>query len=273
MPLHLDIIPQPSHDEHPIRLLQLSDPHLLENKQDFFAGIQPFKSLQMVIEHSKRHLPFDCILSTGDIAQQPSQQTYLDYLEEVAVFNLPHYWIRGNHDDNGNFPDLSPSEEPEIILIGQWCLIMLNSQKQGCVHGEISPMQLEYLAQALHKYHNYFTVIALHHNTFPVGCKWLDQHSLQNQQAFLDCIQDQEQVKMVLSGHVHQEFSHRHRHIDFLSCPSTCIQFKPQSEEFCLDSQPPGYRIIELYANGNYSTKILRLSENIGEIDYKLCEY
>jgi Icc protein len=44
-----------------------------------------------------------------------------------------------------------------------------------------------------------------------------------------------------------------------MSTPSTCIQFKPGSKTFALDDLPPGYRRLDLHADGNIDTAVERL--------------
>lgn len=257
----------------PIRILQLSDPHLLEDKHKTFAGILPFLSLQKVLEHVQQHLPVDCILTTGDIAQEPTTTTYQYYFDEIAKLNLPHFWVRGNHDDNDSFPEQNEQDEPEVILIDRWCIILLDSEVIDKVYGEISDDHLDKLHDILQSHQDYHVLIALHHHTFAVNCAWLDAHKLKNSDAFLECISSYLNVRLVLCGHIHQIFEKQYQHILFLSCPSTCIQFKPQSDEFCLDHLPPGYRILELYADGQVKTEVHRLAENVGDVDYQLCGY
>ena len=45
-----------------------------------------------------------------------------------------------------------------------------------------------------------------------------------------------------------------------MSTPSTCMQFKPGSKDFALDDLAPGYRRIELFADGRIDTEVLRLA-------------
>jgi len=46
-----------------------------------------------------------------------------------------------------------------------------------------------------------------------------------------------------------------------MATPSTSIQFKPMTADFALDPQPPGYRWLELQADGHINTGIERLAE------------
>lgn len=257
----------------PFHILQISDCHLMSDPNQTFAGILPLKSLQAVLAHATQHVAFDCILNTGDIAQEPVPEAYHLYLETVKQLKRPHYWVRGNHDENQNFPSLNQDDHPNVILAGNWCIILLNSQENHQVSGHIDGYDLEQLEQLLTKYQDFHVLLALHHNTFDVGCAWLAPHQLQNSAQFVACIERHRNVRAVISGHVHQEFHYQHGQTTFLSCPSTSIQFKPHSAEFRLDDLPPGYRTLALYPDGRFETAVHRIDAQIGAVDMELKSY
>ena len=58
-------------------------------------------------------------------------------------------------------------------------------------------------------------------------------------------------------GHVHQEYDDDYEGIRILATPSTCRQFKPDSDEFATDDRPPAYRRILLAADGNVDTELV----------------
>ena len=275
MPFHISTAKK----EQPLQLIQLTDSHLLEDASKNFAGVYPLDCLKSVLAHIKQHQDLnqvDAILSTGDIAQEPSEKTYQQYLDQIDTFNKPHFIIRGNHDTGPSFPcneDGQAHDQPTIILMGNWCIILLNSQLNGCTYGQISTPHLEQLSQILEQYQSYHILIALHHHTFPVGSAWLDQHILQNSDAFLARITPYKNIKLVICGHVHQTSEHVHQGITFLSTPSTFVQFKPHSQDFMLDDRPPGYRMIKLYGNGDFESEVHHLTESVGNIDHSLREY
>jgi Icc protein len=63
----------------------------------------------------------------------------------------------------------------------------------------------------------------------------------------------------VLWGHVHQESHHIIDGVEWMSTPSSCVQFKPGSKEFALGSEAPGYRHLSLYADGRIETAVHRV--------------
>ena len=260
----------------PLQLVHLTDSHLMSDESKTFAGISPIASLNAVLTHLQAHYRLDDIdglINTGDIAQDSIVSTYQHYLSALAPLNKPHFWIRGNHDDLKDFPKPDAKDAPIVIVADKWCIILLNSQADDCIYGVLQPEHLQKLQEYLIQYQDHHVLIAFHHHTFPVGSAWLDQHILQNSKGFLDCIAPYPNVKLVLSGHVHQQFEHKHHGVTFLSSPSSFVQFKPKSHDFSLDDLHGGYRMLYLYPNGEFKTQIHYLTESIGTIDKSITQY
>ena len=104
-----------------------------------------------------------------------------------------------------------------------------------------------------------FCLIALHHNLLPTHCAWLDQHCLQNREHFAEVLAPFKQIKAILHGHIHQTVDSSWHGIRVLATPSTCIQFKPNCDEFTLDLLAPGWRELVLKADGQIETVVKRL--------------
>ena len=104
------------------------------------------------------------------------------------------------------------------------------------------------------------TVIALHHPPFHVNSDWLDTSTLQNPEELFAVLERHSQVQLVLFGHIHQEFNHQRHGVHYLGTPSTSIQFEPQSSKFSLDHKYPGFRLLNLYADGTWETWIERVA-------------
>ena len=47
--------------------------------------------------------------------------------------------------------------------------------------------------------------------------------------------------------------------IKLMSTPSSCIQFAPHSDDFLVDDIAPGYRWLELQADGEIETAVCRV--------------
>jgi Icc protein len=130
----------------------------------------------------------------------------------------------------------------------------------GKVQGELSLESLEWLDDQLQLTAATPTLIGLHHPPLLVGSKWLDTSALQNPENFFAVIDRYPQVKLVIFGHIHQEFECQRRGVYYLSAPSTCIQFAPHSQDFSLDRAQPGFRLFALYPDGRFETKVERVN-------------
>jgi len=67
------------------------------------------------------------------------------------------------------------------------------------------------------------------------------------------------QVRAVIWGHIHQEFSLRRNGVYFWGAPSTCLQFKRGATQYESDTLAPGYRRLELVPDGRIVSDVVRL--------------
>lgn len=248
-------------------LLQVTDPHLFADTQTALLGVITHQSFQAVLSNIEaQDVPFDAILATGDISQDHSVASYHRFGESVARWSQPCFWLPGNHDENSVMASLAPMatiQSQKVILIGDhWVVVLLDSQVKGVPYGEVTATELASLREILSQYGDRHALVTLHHNPIWVGSHWLDQHALQNQAAFWETLSAFDNVKAVLCGHVHQQLDKYQGQIKVMSSPSTCIQFRPNSDEFALDEQNPGWRYLALNADGTIETQVHRL---IGE--------
>jgi Icc protein len=56
---------------------------------------------------------------------------------------------------------------------------------------------------------------------------------------------------------VHQNHATERNGVKLFSTPSTCAQFLPMSAGFAIDQRPPGYRWLELNADGTIATEVV----------------
>ena len=140
--------------------------------------------------------------------------------------------------------------------------MLLSSWVPGKVYGKLSGRSLEWLEQQLQIIGDKPTAIALHHPPCAIASDWMDRIKLQNPEEFFAIIDRYPQVKLVLFGHIHQAFEQERRGVRYLGSPSTCVQFKPKSVEFAIDSTQPGFRLLTLNSDGSFETKIERVNYN-----------
>ncbi|ADO46995.1 3',5'-cyclic-AMP phosphodiesterase [[Enterobacter] lignolyticus] len=248
-----------------VRILQITDTHLFAEKHETLLGVNTWDSYQAVlaaIHASQRES--DLIVATGDLAQDHSSAAYQLFAEGIAGFAAPCVWLPGNHDFQpamySALQDAGISPAKRVLLGENWQILLLDSQVFGVPHGELSDFQLDWLEQRLSESTERHTLLLLHHHPLPAGCSWLDQHSLRNAGALDQVLSRYPQVKNMLCGHIHQEMDIDWNGRRMMATPSTCVQFKPHSANFTLDTIAPGWRWLELHADGTLTTEVCRLT-------------
>lgn len=242
-------------------IAQITDTHLFAEVEPSVFGVTTYKSLLAVVKKLSTLQPQpDILLLTGDLSQDESSQSYDRLTSLVAPLNIPAYWIPGNHDNLQVMEQVlqSPINAAKSFHAGGWNFLLLSSLIPGCVHGEISRQSLDWLELQLEQ-NPHPTLVALHHPPCSINSEWMDKINLRNYEEFLAVVDRYSQIKLVIFGHIHQEFDTRRGNVRYLGSPSTCVQFQPQSKEFAIDKQAqPGFRLINLFTDGTYNTEIVR---------------
>lgn len=243
------------------RLIQISDCHLLQNTSALFRQQPVYANLQGVIASAQKQSA-DALLLTGDLAQDEQAETYQLLPSLFGEWPSPIYWVPGNHDDLSLMQQylIGASWQAEKQLsLGNWHVVLLNSQLpydsgEGC----INEGQLDFLQQQLRSHKDKFVLVVLHHHVLPIN-GYMDKYNLQNASVFLAELLAHKNVKLVLSGHVHQAFDHVEQGVRFLTSPSTCYQIKPGTDKCQVDVLQPGYRVIDLFEDGHVETEVIRV--------------
>ncbi|WP_281544743.1 3',5'-cyclic-AMP phosphodiesterase [Grimontia sp. SpTr1] len=254
----------PSQHSQTVRLLQITDTHLFADPYGCLLGVNTAASFQAVVgEIQSSQVEFDAIIATGDISQDHTAESYQRFVDGIAHWSQPCFWLPGNHDYQQEMQSIltqSTLQRCDSVLVGEhWQLVVLDSQVKGVPHGRLSKEQLSLLDTALSTNKDRHTLVLLHHHPLPAGSAWLDHHQLHNQEDFWAVVEKHNNVKGVVCGHIHQALDTEHKGRRVMAAPSTCIQFKPDSDDFALDSTNPGWREIELHQDGTIITHVGRL--------------
>jgi Icc protein len=260
----------------PLRVLQLTDPHLMARADGDLLGVRTRESLQAVIaEVLKVHGQPDLILATGDLAQDGSVEAYQVFGESLKSFSCPSVWIAGNHDHIGNLLQVSReyNASDRHVIQGGWQFVMLDSSVPGKVFGALAESELAFLSETLEQHPDIPAVIALHHHPVDIGSDWMEKIGLTNRDAFWQVLDRFPQVRIVLWGHIHQEHERERNGVQLLATPSTCIQFTSGSSKFSVEDLPPGYRWFEFHDSGDFATEVRRAEDFQFELDQNSSGY
>jgi Icc protein len=253
------------------RIAHISDIHLYADQDNSLLGIQTSQSFQAVLDLLQAAKPaLDLLVISGDLSQDSSAQSYRNIAKLTAGLNIPIYAIPGNHDNFAVMQDVYPAENISLqkqVIIKNWQIILLNSQQPQQVSGMLDPAELQFLQTCLSEYPNHQAIIVFHHQPVKIKAGWLNKIGLLNRRKLWQILQKSSQVKAVLFGHVHQRLHGHKNGIAYYSVPSCCIQFKKNSEEFALDDIAPGYRLLQLTADGTIVTRVIRSKNYAGIID------
>lgn len=246
-----------------IRLLHITDPHLHADKTTRMRGVVTWDTFQAVLEYIAAHEEQPAaILATGDLVQDESRAGYELFRTALEPLNVPVLAIPGNHDDPAVMREVLNAEPFQVdgtFRLQNWSLVMLNSYAAGQVAGRLSQSELERLRTELDTNNQRHTLICLHHHPVPMGSRWLDGIGLENAGELLAIADRAPQVRGILWGHVHQASDQQRRNARLISTPSTCSQFLPGSDEFALDTRPPGYRRLDLQPGGTIASEVIWL--------------
>ena len=249
------------------RIVQITDPHLFQDTNGELLGINTQASFSQVLsEIQQQQYDYDLVLATGDLVQDNSDEGYLRFRQEVkALNNKMVFWIPGNHDFQPKMFEIlkedSVSAKKHILLGDKWQILLLDSQVQGVPHGQLEAEELDWLKLKLQEYPERYSLVVLHHHLLSTGSAWLDQHNLRNANELAEVLAPFKNVKALLYGHIHQQVDSEWLGYQVMATPSTCIQFKADSNTFALDVVQPGWREIDLHADGHIETRVKRIQQ------------
>jgi 3',5'-cyclic-AMP phosphodiesterase len=250
-----------------ISVLQITDPHILAKPDGTLLGVNTayyFKTVLKQAMQSSRN--FDLCLLTGDLAQEPCRASYNYLLKTLQACNIPCLCLPGNHDDFDIMQAVLNTDSincKKQYIHGNWQVVGVNSQIRGYEGGHLSANECSFLERCVQDNPHLSTLIAVHHHCLPTGSRWMDTMMINNAKEFLNLINRYPQIKAIVNGHIHQVMELDINAVKVLTTPSTCFQFRPDSENFSVDDASPGYRWLELYDDGRLISEIVRIPEKL----------
>jgi Icc protein len=243
-----------------LRLIQITDSHLLADKQCLLRGYNTDRSLSRVLDHAAQYAaPLDLVLVTGDLAHHAEPGAYARLRAYLKRMGAPIECLPGNHDSHHI---MQASFMPHgigcmnVVDRRRWRIIMLDSVVPGQDFGQLRNPELTRLNTALQGLTGGHALVCLHHPPVPVSNPSMDEMRLSNAREFFRIIDAYTCVRAVLWGHTHSKFVDVRRGVKLLGTPSTCFQFKASDSGIAVDDSPAAYRWLWLFPDGTLETGI-----------------
>lgn len=262
-----------SRDVH--RLIQLTDSHIGEEREHRLAGICTYDTFRQVLADiaAMAVLP-QMLMVTGDVAAFGKHKAYQLFAEQIRFLEIPYAWLPGNHDDF-EVMQQSVTSAPywPLLEFGNWRVLSLNTAISGQAGGTLAEEELDFLAGVLAREAGHPVAIFMHHPPIPVGCDWLDKQRVSNADQLERIVSGAGNVSAIFCGHVHQATETAWAGTTVYTSPSTCFQFAANSPGFAMSDDCPGYRWIDLHADGHLETGVNVLDIKDHVVDHAVKEY
>ncbi|MCP5026529.1 MAG: hypothetical protein GY929_09615 [Actinomycetia bacterium] len=122
----------------PIRVIQISDTHFLEDDAEPEGGhsYDTDAAFEAVLGHLGDHVDHDMVVVTGDLADHGRFEQYRKAADAFARFEIPVVVTPGNHDQDAAFtagmgrPGVATSR---VVEVGSWAFLFVDSSAGNMV--------------------------------------------------------------------------------------------------------------------------------------------
>ena len=260
-----------------VTVVQLSDSHLGAEPGPGRHGRDPDLRVAAVLSGLRRTLAGgspQLVLLTGDLTDDGSESACRRLAGLLAPLGAPVVAVPGNH-------DLGPEVEavfgpPAPVEIGGWRVQVVSSRLPGRVEGAIDPDAVLGLLDggplpagtpgatgSTAPSADLPTVLALHHP--PEGPSAHPWFQLDGASRLLGGLDARPQVRLVLSGHLHQPFERRRGRLCMLGAPSSLYALRHEARSWAPDDTVVcGARLLHLDPGGGWWTELVGIGPEVG---------
>ena len=252
-----------------MRILQITDCHLLPEVGAKIYGTDTFRSLSSVLQ-SALALPErpDLIVATGDLSEDGSDGSYQRLRQILLDAGLPVYVIAGNHDSVEAMRRSligGPIRMEPCLDLEAWRIVFVDSKVEGEPHGYLEKAELRRLGETLSADSERPAIVCLHHSPIrpcpSTGCH------LENADELIAVLDSHANARAVLAGHSHLAMERCIRHATLLTTPATssqCVHAQTgdavDHEDFWsshrFDASRHGFRMLSLHRDGRFESSV-----------------
>tara|TARA_B100000927_G_scaffold268943_1_gene244047 strand:- start:525 stop:1265 length:741 start_codon:yes stop_codon:yes gene_type:complete len=246
-----------------MEIIQITDLHICRDMDFEKNNCKPYHKLKQTLDAIASNHKHDLYLViTGDLSGDDSEESYNHIKNLLKAYSFNVSLLPGNHDKPELMESICDNQISFSVpdqLDKNYAFFNFNTQVDGKVEGCIKKSQIDDFSNKLHGQVNNI-ILFTHHPITEINSKWIDKHVASNSKLLIDLMHSYDELEFnVFSGHVHQEFFKVIKNVRVFTTPSTCYQFKPYADEYCIDDKlSNGYRVINLHDN-TVSTHVVRL--------------
>jgi Icc protein len=241
-----------------VLLAQLSDTHLLADPGTRLWDHNTTHNLAAVMDALP--LRVDVLVVSGDVAEDGSREAYRRALSLTAGRARHRYFLAGNHDDPNVMREVFGPVQPlrMVEISDRWTMALIDSQWVGHEEGRLTDETLVRLRDELARAETNL-VLCLHHP--PISPCKNRACGLSSSEPLQEIIQNGP-VRLVMSGHVHQQFDTLHKGVRFVGAPSTFRQLRHGGDPHYTDTlEPPAAQLFELFDDGEVTCRVVCADE------------
>lgn len=247
----------------PLRILHLSDPHLLGDGRQHYDRVDTTAALRRVLDRAAAVGSIDLVAATGDLSDDGSESSYRllhELLEPwAAARGAQTAYLMGNHDQPAGFEAVLGDREGLTTVAGRR-IIRLDTSVPGAGYGDLVDQQLARLRSVLAEPAEHGSVVLLHHPPVPAVTPLLQALQLRNPAVLLEICAAGD-VKAILGGHYHHPLAGRAGGVEVFVAPgiaNTTDVIAPAGHEIARTGS--GFALLEIPAAAAESVRWLPIA-------------
>src|SRR5690554_6436257 len=173
----------------------------------------------------------DVLLATGDLTDRGDQESYRQLKNVLSNLPFPVYMCLGNHDMRAPFREQFPQVPTADGFVqyeiddGPLRLLILDTLEEGRHGGAYCETRAKWLADRLAEKQDKPVVLALHHPPVESGIAWMNTNPHEPWvQRLAETIAGHDQIKGMITGHLHRNVSTSFEGTSLSICASTAPQ-------------------------------------------------
>ncbi len=262
-------------DKDSISFIHLSDTHIGNSKFQLYKRNTFETSVRLIDQINKTGATADFVIHSGDIVNNPDDDSIHLAKSLFSKFNIPSYFINGNHDtpsivdilQTGFSESLSNAGVSRYFTLNGVLFLILDTQRPDPLdtHGEFSEKQEKALLYFLNRAMGHKIVLFCHFPPVPVGSPWVDRDMLMinGDRLHKILVQSAAQIHGVFFGHIHHHLTQLRDGILYTSAPSPFSRFSilPTDRQVRIESDVPIYFNYVTISENSVVVKLITIEE------------